>query len=230
MKIYQNSNNEAYITPYLLEGENNPCIIVCPGGAYEGLAEHEYYNELFNKMGLSVFVLHYSVKPHSYPSQFNDVKRAVRFVRYNAKEFRINPNKILIAGSSAGGHLASCAWCFCDEGKSDGDEVDKTSSKVAGAILCYPVISLLEHTHQGTSDNFSGGNDEIREKFSIQKHIKKGLSPVLMLAESCHKNGVSAELHIFPFGHHGLGEAKDFPLVSQWTTLCKNWLKENKFI
>ena len=113
-------------------------------------------------------------------------------------------------------------------------------------MLCYPVISLVEHTHQGSSDNFSGGDDEIREKFSVQKHIKSGLSPIfvwhtitdnavdvensLMLAESCHKNDVPAELHIFPYGWHGMGTAEELPHIHQWTSLLKNWLKEYKFI
>ena len=253
MKIFEktpflkkNVDDDVFITPHFLESENNPCIIVCPGGGYEGLAGHEEYFELFNKMGLSVFVLHYRTHGYSYPCQYLDVTRAVRFVRYNAKKFNINPDKILIAGSSAGGHLAATAWCFGDDGLSDGDEIDKVSSKVNGVILCYPVISLLEHTHQGSSDNFSGNDDKIREKFSIQKCIKKGLSPVflwhtttdqavdvensLMVVEACHNSEVSAELHVFPIGWHGMGEAKDYPHINQWTTLCENWLKLNKFI
>ena len=253
MKIFEktpflkkNVDDDVFITPHLLDGENNPCIIVCPGGGYEGLAGHEEYFELFNKMGLSVFVLHYRTHGYSYPCQYLDVTRAVRFVRYNAKKFNINPDKILIAGSSAGGHLAATAWCFGDDGLSDRDEIDKVSSKVNGVILCYPVISLLEHTHQGSSDNFSGNDDKIREKFSIQKCIKKGLSPVflwhtttdqavdvensLMVVEACHNSEVSAELHVFPIVWHRMGEAKDYPQINQWSTLCENWLKLNTFL
>lgn len=237
---------EPNIEPFLLEGKNNPCIIVCPGGGYEILAEHERFNELFNSMGLSVFVLNYRLKPYHYPCQILDVQRAVKFVKYHADEFGINPEKVLIAGSSAGGHLALSACCFADEGNAKGDEIDKLSSKVAGGILCYPVVSLTEFTHQGSSDNFSGGDDKIREKFSIQKSVHKDMPPlfvwhtltddavdvnnVLSLASSCHEKGVKMELHIFPDGPHGMGVPDWHPYVARWTSLCKEWLKYNKFI
>ena len=215
---------EPFIEPFLLEGENNPCIIVCPGGGYFCLAEHERYVELFNSMGLSVFVLNYRLSPYGYPCQILDVRRAVKWVKYHALEFRINPEKVLIAGSSAGGHLALSACCYTDEGNEEGDAIDKISSSVAGGVLCYPVVSLCEYTHKGSSDTFSGGDDSIREKFSIQKQVHKNMPPlfvwhtlddntvdvrnVLMLAESYHKYDLSIELHIFPHGHHGLGQAK----------------------
>lgn len=253
MKIFEktpffeeNKGYEPTIEPFLLEGKNNPCIITCPGGGYSCLADHERYVETFNAMGLSVFVLNYRINPYHYPCELLDVQRAVKFVKYHADEFGINPEKVLIAGSSAGGHLAACACCFTDEGNDDGDEIDKLSSKVAGGILCYPVISLTEFSHQGTSDFFSGGDDAVREKFSIQKSVHKDMPPlfvwhtitdnavdvrnVLMLAESCHEKGVPMELHIFPDGPHGMGVPDGHPYVARWTGFCKDWLEYNKFI
>lgn len=253
MKIFEKTpffeNGKGYeptIEPFLVDGENNPCIITCPGGAYWGLADHERYVELFNEMGLSVFVLNYRVHPYSYPCQILDIQRAVKFVKYHADEFHINPEKVLVAGSSAGGHLALSACCYADEGNDDGDEIDKLSSKVAGGVLCYPVVSLTEYTHQDSSNNFSGYNDEIRQKFSIQKNVHEDMPPlfvwhtlednavdvnnVLMLAKSYREKNLEMELHIFPKGHHGLGVAKDYPLAHQWPSLCRSWMEHYNFI
>lgn len=237
---------EPFIEPFLLDGKNNPCIITCPGGAYCCLAEHERYAELFNSMGLSVFVLNYRINPYHYPCQIIDIQRAVKFVKYHADEFGIDANRVLVAGSSAGGHLAASACCYTDEGNDDGDDIDKLSSKVAGGVLCYPVITLGDYTNGGTRNVFADGDTEIEDKFSIQKHVHKDMPPlfvwhtindnvvdvrnVLNLAKAYHDNGLKMELHIFPEGHHGLGVAKGVPQAEQWTELCKNWLKYNKFI
>lgn len=237
---------EPFVETYLLKGENNPCIIVCPGGAYCNLAEHEKYAETFNKMGLSVFVLNYRCYPYHYPCPVLDARRAVKFVKYNAKKFGINPDKVLIAGSSAGGHLALSTSCYIDSGNNDGDEIDKLSSDVVGTILCYPVVSLVEYTNGGTRNVFADGDTAVEYKFSIQHQVHPNMPPifawhtlndnsvdvrnVLMLAESCHKENVPMELHIFPDGHHGLGTADYMPHVHQWVALCENWLKDNKFI
>lgn len=237
---------EPFVEAYLLDGKNNPCIIVCPGGGYSGLAGHEKYADLFNKIGLSVFVLNYRVSPYHYPCQILDAQRAVKFVKYNFEKFGINPKKVLIAGSSAGGHLALSTSCHIDSGNNKGDEIDKLSSEVCGTILCYPVVSLSEFTHGGSRNVFADGDTAIENKFSIQHQVHPNMPPifawhtlndpivdvrnVLMLAESCHKENVPMELHIFPGGCHGLGTADDIPNIHQWVRLCENWLKDNKFI
>ena len=76
-------NQYPTIEEFLLPGKNNPCIITCPGGAYWGQADHEKYAELFNSMGLSVFVLYYRCAPYHYPCQMLDIQRAIKFVRFN---------------------------------------------------------------------------------------------------------------------------------------------------
>ena len=253
MKIYENVprfNEEIDQYPmleeFLLPGENNGCIITCPGGAYWGLAGHERYVELFNEMGLSVFVLTYRCAPYHYPCQMLDIQRAIKFVRFNAKKFGIDPNKILVAGSSAGGHLAASACCHFETVEVLGDEIDKMSARPDGGVLCYPVISLTEFCHEDTANNFSGGDWDIREKYSIQKNVHKDMPPmfvwhtmedqavdvrnVLTLATACKEQGADIELHIFTKGWHGLGDAKDLPNVHQWVGLCKNCLETNKFI
>ncbi|MFC5683681.1 alpha/beta hydrolase [Flavobacterium sp. MAHUQ-51] len=122
-------------------------VIICPGGAYWGLAiKHEGYDiaKKLNEKGIAAFVLKYRlpvdylINKHLIPLQ--DAQLAIQIVRKNAELFNINPNKIGIAGSSAGGHLASTA------GTNFNKEHIENSSKISlrpdFMILNYPVISM----------------------------------------------------------------------------------------
>ncbi len=88
-------------------------IVVCPGGGYGGLADqHEgkAIGEFLNTLGITAFVLKYRHAPrYQHPAPMNDVQRALRFVRANAMQYAVKPDRIGIMGFSAGGHLASTA-------------------------------------------------------------------------------------------------------------------------
>ena len=47
----------------------------------------------------------------------------------------------------------------------------------------------------------------------------------LLFFAALRKAGVPAELHVFAHGRHGVGLAKDDPALSQWPTLCAQWMK-----
>lgn len=238
-----------FITPYLLEGENRPCVIVCPGGGYCSLAPHEGegYARFFNTIGLSAFVLTYRLNPNAHPTQLFDVQRSIRYVRKNATEFRIDPNKILVCGSSAGGHLSAMAATLGDDGK-QGDVVDRVSSKVCGAILCYPVISFTKYCDniKWCTDVLTKGDEVLAEALSIENLVHEGTPPIfiwhtvddatvdvrhaLELIKACIENKVQIESHIYPSGHHGLGLASEHSSCYTWSSLCENWLKVNGFL
>ena len=80
-------------------------VIIFPGGGYVARAEHEGkgYAQYLNSIGLDAFVVQYRVNPHKFPLPLVDARRSVRWVRHNADKFGINPNKIAVMGSSAGG-------------------------------------------------------------------------------------------------------------------------------
>ncbi|WP_199620695.1 alpha/beta hydrolase [Paenibacillus alkalitolerans] len=240
------------ITPYLLEqSEPHSAVIVLPGGGYGGRAQHEGepVARWLNRIGCSAFVANYRVAPYKHPYPLTDAQRAIRLVRYHAKEWNIDPDKIGILGFSAGGHLASTASTHFDYGNAAAaDPIDRMSSRPDAAILCYPVISFGEHRHHGSMVNLIGENppDELRNGLSNELQITPGTPPTflwhtaddgavpvensLMYASSLRRNGVPFELHIFPKGRHGLGLAEGDPHVSQWTELCEMWLKDIEFI
>lgn len=135
------------IIPYIAKNNTNGgCVIICPGGGYVQLAidkEGKAPAEAFNENNITAFVLQYRTN-YTYEAVLTDVFRAIRYVRANAEEFAIDPDKISIMGFSAGGHLAAMSLEHYDEDTQNADDIDKVSAKPDFGILCYPVISLKD--------------------------------------------------------------------------------------
>src|SRR5262245_35069279 len=137
------------LTPYLPDADkaSGAAIVVCPGGGYGGLAPHEGpdYALYLREQGIAAFVLKYRLGSHNYryPRMLEDAQRAVRLVRARAEEWKVDPKRVGIMGSSAGGHLASTAVTHFDAGKPDAaDPIERQSCRPDLGILCYPVISM----------------------------------------------------------------------------------------
>lgn len=247
-KIGQDKPN---LTPYLIDGGTcNPAIIVCPGGAYTHKAKHEGepIAKWLNTIGINAFVLDYRVAPYMHPYPMLDVQRAIRYVRYNSKEFNIDPSRIGVLGFSAGGHLAGMASVHFDLGKEEGDEIDKVSCRPDMSILCYPVITSGEYSHKNSFRTLLGedSSQELLDFASVEKQVKENTPPVflwhtaedasvpmensLLMAKALKEKGVDFELHIFPRGRHGLGLLEEVPYVTRWAKLCEEWLVEKSFI
>lgn len=151
------------LTPYLPDGAGAPgaAIVICPGGGYGGLAKHEGegYALWLNEHGIAGLVVKYRLGSHGYrhPVMLGDAARAVRLVRAKASEWKLDPHRVGIMGSSAGGHLASTLLTHFDTGQAEAaDPVDRQSSRPDLGILCYPVISMGPLTHQGSKKNLLG--------------------------------------------------------------------------
>lgn len=225
------------------------CVIVFPGGGYAVRSEPSEGKDIcdmLNADGFHAFVLNYRVAPYKHPAELSDALRAVRYVRFNADKFGVDKDKICVLGFSAGGHLAiSCSEQF-DYGRSDGDEIDKVSSRPDGAVFCYAVNTLVgEYAHVGSRENLLGreeGEGETAYKLSGQIAVREDMPqafiwhtfedtvvPVqnsLMLADAMRKKNVPFELHVFPEGPHGLGLIKSYPHTAQWAKLLCDWLRD----
>jgi len=238
---------EPHLVPYLVEGEKAaPCIIVCPGGAYAHLANHEGepVAKWLNSFGVSAFVLKYRRMPYQHEYITNDVLRAIRVVRYNAGEYNIDEGKIGVLGFSAGGHLASSAAVHFDNPTlSENDPIDKVSSRPDCAVLCYPVISAeYGISHTGSFKNLIGDEMtiELLEYYSNEKQVKENTPPVflwhtandpgvpstnsLVMAKALVEKKIPCEVHIYPDGPHGIGLAEGM-YPSSWTASCEKWIK-----
>ena len=91
------------------EKRTDAAVIIFPGGGYAMLCDYEGkdYAEYLNTLGITAFVVYYSIAPKKFPLPLLDARRAVRFVRANAEKFGVAADKIAVMGSSAGGHLAA---------------------------------------------------------------------------------------------------------------------------
>ena len=179
-------NDIPTLTPYLPEAgkATGAAMIVCPGGGYAGLAAHEGdgYARWLNENGVTAFVLKYRLGSHGYhhPAMLQDVARAIRCVRANAAKWNIDPKRVGIIGSSAGGHLAATALTHFDAGKPDAsDPVERESSRPDIGILCYAVITMGPDTHNGSKQNLLGKNPspELVELLSNEKQVTKETPP-----------------------------------------------------
>jgi acetyl esterase/lipase len=151
------------LTPYWPDPgkATGAAIVICPGGGYGGLAPHEgvQYARFLNEYGIAGFVLKYRLGPAGYrhPAMLQDAARAVRTVRARAGEWKLDPKRVGIMGSSAGGHLASTLLTHFDAGKPDAaDPIERQSSRPDLGILCYAVISFGEFGHRGSMNNLLG--------------------------------------------------------------------------
>src|SRR5262245_30869000 len=153
------------LTPFLPSPEkaSGAAMVICPGGGYAALANHEgeHYARFLNEQGIAGFVLKYRLGSAGYrhPAMLQDAARAIRTVRTKAGQWKLDPKRIGIMGSSAGGHLTSTLLTHFDSGKADAaDPVEKESSRPDLGILCHPVITMstAEITHKGSVKNLLG--------------------------------------------------------------------------
>ncbi|MEH7545883.1 MULTISPECIES: alpha/beta hydrolase [Bacillaceae] len=253
LNIEENGPNESApsIQRYLLDGSGPfPVMIVAAGGAYARRAEHEAYPvaEWLNSIGISAVVLNYRVAPYKHPSPLNDAKRAIRMVRSHAADWNLDPNRVGILGFSAGGHLASSAGTHYDFGNSVAeDPIEQYSSRPDLMVLCYPVISMGEYTHEGSRLNLLGEKPEAElvELLSNENQITEETPPAflwhtaddasvpvqnsLKFAAGLSRHKVPFDLHIFESGRHGLGLAEEHHEAREWPRLCELWLRKQGF-
>jgi acetyl esterase/lipase len=233
-------------------------MVICPGGGYAGLANHEgeHYARFLNEQGIAGFVLKYRLGSAGYhhPAMLQDAARAVRTLRAKASEWKLDPKRIGIMGSSAGGHLASTLLTHFDSGKPDAaDPIDKESSRPDLGILCYPVITMTktEFAHKGSIQNLLGKDPspELLKELSNELQVTKETPPCflwhtdedkgvlvensLLFAQALRRAGVPFDLHIYEHGPHGMGLGSreyDPSKWHPWTRDCVFWLKAHGFV
>ncbi len=103
--------------------------------------------DMYLERGYTLFGVMVSSQPqYTIPDEIKDLKRAVRFVRYNAKDYGIDPDHIGITGSSAGGHLSLMIATSDDEKNSkSNDPVDKVSARVQAVAVFYPPTDFINY-------------------------------------------------------------------------------------
>jgi acetyl esterase/lipase len=231
-------------------------IVVCPGGGYGGLAPHEGdgYASWLSDQGITCFVLKYRLgsKGYRHPVMMQDVQRALRTVRAGATKWSVDPKRIGVMGSSAGGHLATTAVTHYDAGKSDAtDEIERASCRPDFGVICYGVISMEDGvTHGGSKNNLLGKDPDSKlvESLSNDKQVTKDTPPCFVwstgedkavlpensfrFVQALRDNKIPFDFHIYQKGGHGIGlspgkngvPAND---VHPWGKDLVFWLRQN---
>lgn len=211
-------------------------IVICPGGgyavvcmSYEGVEMAKW----LASQGITCGVLKYRMPNGHKEVPLEDAVEALRIMRRNAADLKIDSAKVGIMGFSAGGHLAAYTSNFAPEGE-----------KPAFSILFYPVITGEDGLcHKGSFDNLLGADATAaqRAEYSLETRVTRSTPPAMLLLSdhdtvvppisstryynALKKHGIKASMHIYPEGWHGWGISPDFPYREAWQASLLDWLK-----
>jgi len=235
--------------------ENGSAVIILPGGSYTRLAsdlEGREVADWFTDRGFRAFILSYRLTSHGYvlPVPLLDARRAVQTVRARAADYHINPNRIVLIGFSAGGHLAALAATQFVPGSPDADDpaqdpIARASSRPDYLVLGYPWIGAISldtsHLNYCKLYNLMDRCETLSAAYSPDLFVTKDTPPTflyhtftdqtvpveqgLRFYEALVKAGVPSEMHIFANGPHGTGLGKGDAALDQWPGLLETWLR-----
>lgn len=130
-----------------------PAVVFIHGGGFTGGDKAEYRSASVSadlaRAGYVVvscnYVLGSKATPGVWPQNIADCRQAVRWVRAHAKELGVNPDRIAVAGGSAGGYLALMVGLSDDKTGPGGDPAAKHSARVSAVIDMYGVVNFSKH-------------------------------------------------------------------------------------
>jgi acetyl esterase/lipase len=208
-----------------------PVVIICPGGGYYIEAiEHEGWEiaTRLNLAGIHAAVLKYRLpnRDTDHPLHkvvLQDAQRAIRLIRWTAKDLGMSPDHVGIMGFSAGGHAAAVTSTAKADSYQPEDDVDKLSPRPDFTVMIYPAYLNVE------------GTMNLAEGIAVDEHtppvfiVQAMDDPIpiegsLAYAHACHRAKVPAELHLFPKGGHGYGLRTHEPGLTTWPDLLIAWL------
>lgn len=226
-------------------------VLVLAGGGYQGRSEHECVDvaAFLARHGVRAVWLDYPVAPARYPDALTEVLLALADLRGGRRPGRPPVDgPVAVLGFSAGGHLAGTAATATDAERAHAAHragVDPADiRRPDAAVLCYPVVSMVDHPHLGSRVHLIGdaADDATARALSVELRIDAATPPTflwhtaqddsvgvehsLTAVAALRRHGVPAELHVYPHGGHGLGLATDEPGTREWTTPLLRWLAD----
>ncbi|MCH2209572.1 MAG: alpha/beta hydrolase [Lentisphaerales bacterium] len=206
-----------------------PAVVICPGGGYNLLVTTKItpIAKWLNEQGISVFMLLYHV-PKNRSKAFQDLQRAVRIVRSRASDWNLDPKRIGVMGSSAGGHLAArVSTGFDIKAYEEVDKLDAVSCKPDFTVLLYP--AYMNKGKELTKD-FKVSSELSPTLIITAKDDKLSYPGNQIYANALKEAGASIRTHFFEKGGHGFSLRPKQQPLSTWPDLFLQWLKDMKII
>lgn len=261
-RIYLSDDKVAYIDTYVVADQSiapRDAMLVIPGGGYGYVSierEGKCIALSYLAKGINCFVLNYHIGiENNYPTHLLDAARALLHIKQNAKRYHIDPERIFAVGFSAGGHL-----CGTLATKHKVAEqllgLEENYLRPRAVVLSYPVVTAMHPTHKPSYMNLTGIKfddipEDIRALHSHELHVEKDTPPAfiwhtatdvivppigsLRLAEAYIDAGVRVELHLYPYGPHGMALGTEFssggnpdfinPVACAWLDASVEFLK-----
>lgn len=253
---------QPFMSACILSGDDGealrPAVVICPGGGYECVCEYwegERYAMAYAAAGFNTIVVNYTTKGGGvYPRQLREVVRAFEITRKYAEEWHIDPHKIAVCGSSAGGHLAaSLSTLWNNEAVFTKEQIASRRHRPDATVLSYPVITSGDKVHKGSFRALLDTEDETDPRWdllSLEKRVNDDTPsaflwhcfddpevPVensLYYAKALREHNIPFELHIYPKGGHGiqlttqriLRSRSMFPRDYNWHKMSVDWLAD----
>ena len=230
------------MTVYAPQGNNTgAAVVVFPGGGFQILAmdlEGTEFCDWLISRGVTCVLLKYRVpsepyrwqcdcRPHNLevPVQaLEDAQRAMRLVRFNAAQWHIDPHKVGVLGTSAGGYLvAEISTLHKRRLYAPVDAADKESSRPDFALAIYP-------GHLTTDDVRLNRNVPVTHEtpptFLLQAEddYTDGVNQSLVYYTALKNADVPAEMHLYAHGGHAFGLRPTSEPITHWPALAEAWL------
>jgi acetyl esterase/lipase len=231
---------------------SHPIAIIIHGGGYHGgdskNGSEAYVADFLAPAGYAVFSVNYRLAPnYPYPFMVYDVQRAVRYIRYHARDWSADPGKIALVGGSAGGYLSNMVGLLNAPGDPHAaDPVDRVSAKAQAVVSLYAqssfaFVPLNADVHRFLDPFIAqkGEKEAIREASPIT-YVSKADPPFLEilgtqdeyipmseatnLQAALHAVRVRCDIIVIPGGKHGTGGWNKLPNVPDWEREMTAWL------
>ena len=225
MERIELTKSGAFMDICLIDGKAKGAVVICPGGGYEFVSAREALPvaEAFGKAGYHAFVLTYRLGKEREPLEnapLGELGAAVTYVNARKGQYGIEGKPVYVCGFSAGAHLAASLGILWNDASRFPAGTDLLGHKPDAMILCYPVISAGEYAHRGSFQCLAGPDEEAQQRYSLEKLVTTDAVPAflwhtaadelvpfqntLLLAGALAKQDIPVELHVFPYGVHGL--------------------------
>lgn len=226
--IILNKGRDVTLTPYIATQDKKVSFLICPGGAYRNCDESEGkpVAKAFNELGYNAFILRYSVGKHyRWPYPLEDFDQAMEHLLAHASDYAVDPEHIVAAGFSAGGHVVSTAGSLAKHKPFAVISCYGLSDKETLAFCAPDAPDAAEVVNADTRPHFlaSSRNDWIVPIFNTTR-----------LIDAFQQHYTDYESHIYGYALHGfsVGEAAGAagPLfcsrVGDWVKDSLTWLDE----